>query len=174
MLIARGHLELNNDTIVARCYDFLKNHNLNDFDLPHGQLSDKLSTVVMAMYLNKNNLKHLMPHHWEEFRPLIDVIRHQSNNEEVKDSWFNILPPNTALREHSHQAMKIRGVTKYASFVYYPQMIQSISPMELLIDGVWIPIPVSAGDWICFELDDLHRVSLNTSDHHRISFAFNV
>lgn len=174
MLIARGHIELNNDAIISRSYQFINEHELTDFDDIYGKLNGRLSNVVMAMYLNKNNLTHLMPHHWEEFKPLIDVIEAQANNEKIKTSWFNILPPNTDLGEHNHSRSKTTQNTKYAAFVYYPQLTEGENPIELLIDGAWTPIPAQAGDWICFGLDALHRVPLNTTNHHRISFAFNI
>ena len=174
MIIARGHVDLDNDAIIARSYQFIIDHELRDFDHVYGKLDGKLSSVVMAMYLKQNNLKHLMPHNWEELNPLIDTIKSQSNNEDVKASWFNILPPNTDLREHTHAASKTHQGAKYASFVYYPEITANTHPIELLIDGIWVPIPVQSGDWICFGLETPHRVPLNTTDHHRISFAFNI
>lgn len=174
MLIARGHVNLDNESIITRSYQFISEHELTDFDDIYGKLDGKLSSVVMVMYLKQQNLNHLMPHNWEEFNPLIESIKNQSQGEEIKTSWFNILPPNTDLKEHNHSRSKTRQGTKYASFVYYPILTEGESPIELLIDGKWIPVPARAGDWICFGLDTVHRVPLNTTDHHRISFAFNV
>ena len=174
MLIARGHVDLNNDAIIARSYKFINEHNLNEFDKA-GKLKDgKLSSVIMALYLMENNLTHLMPHTWEEFNPLINAIENQSNNQKVKASWFNILPQNTSLGEHNHIAGKTMHGAKYAAFVYYSQLTKDSSPIELLIDNEWVPISAQVGDWICFDLECLHRVTLNPTDEHRISFAFNV
>jgi hypothetical protein len=174
MLIARGHVDLNNDAIIAQCYQFITEHELKDFDNIYGKLDGKLSSVVMAMYLKQQNLKHLMPHNWEEFGPLVNAIKNQSNGEDIKTSWFNILPSNTDLKEHNHSGGKTLQGTKYASFVYYPQLTEGAIPIELLIDNQWVPIPAQAGDWICFGLDSLHRVPMNVTNQHRISFAFNV
>jgi hypothetical protein len=174
MLIARGHVDLNNDAIIAKSYQFINEYKLHDFDHVYGKLNGRLSNVVMAMYLNKNNLTHLMPHNWEEFYPLVEAIKTQANNEEIKSSWLNILPPNTNLGEHNHEASKTLQSTKYAAFVYYPQLTQGENPIEILINNTWTPIPAQAGDWICFGLDTLHRVPMNTTNHNRISVALNV
>jgi hypothetical protein len=174
MIIARGHVDLDNEAINARSYKFISEHKLNDFDNVYGKLDGKLSSVVMSMYLRKNNLNHLMPHHWEELSPLIAAIKNQSNGEEVKASWFNILTQNTSLEAHNHVASKTRQGAKYAAFVYYSQLAEGATPIELLIDNEWVPIPAQAGDWICFDLECFHRVPLHLSDEHRISFAFNT
>ena len=77
MLISRGNVQLDNDAIISKCYDFLKNHKLQDIvrsgelNPYYGLLGDKLSSVVMSMYLRRNKLEHLMPQHWEEFKPTI-------------------------------------------------------------------------------------------------------
>jgi hypothetical protein len=175
MIIARGHVDLDNDAINARSYKFISEHNLIDFDNEFvKKLDGKLSSVIMSMYLIRNNLTHLMPHTWEEFGPLVSAIKNQSNGEEIKASWFNILLRNTKLEEHSHVASKTKQGAKYAAFVYYSQLPEGATPIELLIDNEWVPIPAQAGDWICFDLECTHRVPLNLSDDHRISFAFNT
>jgi len=174
MIIARGHVNLDNDAINARSYKFVNEHKLNDFDNEFGKLDGKLSSVVMSMYLRRNNLNHLMPHNWEEFEPLITAIQNQSNGEVVKASWFNILLRNTKLEEHTHVASKTKQGAKYAAFVYYSQLPEGATPIELLINNEWVPITAQAGDWICFDLECPHRVPLNLSDEHRISFAFNT
>lgn len=174
MLLARGHVDLDNDAINARGYKFITEHELKDIDNIYGKLNGKLSSVVMQIYLRKNNLIHLMPHNWEEFEPLITAIQNQSNGETVKASWFNILLRNTSLEEHNHVASKTMQGAKHAAFVYYSQLPEGATPIELLIDHEWVPIPAQAGDWICFDLECLHRVPLNLSNDHRISFAFNV
>ena len=56
ILLHRGNVELDNDTIISKCYDFLQNHTLTDKDGEYGKLDGKLSTVIMATYLTKNNL----------------------------------------------------------------------------------------------------------------------
>ena len=83
MIIARGHVDLDNDAINARGYEFINEHKLNDFDNEFGKLDGKLSSVVMSMYLRRNNLNHLMPHNWEEFQPLITAIQNQSNGQKL-------------------------------------------------------------------------------------------
>lgn len=179
MIISRGNVQLDNEAILARCYEFLNNHKLQDIirqaDLNqnYGKLDGKLSSVVMAMYLRRNKLEHLMPQHWEEFKPLVDIIKQQSGKENIINGWFNILPTNTDLPAHTHSETKRVG-TSYGSFVYYPKLIENDIPIELPIDGKWIPVGAKTGDWICFGLDCVHRVPLNTTDHHRISFAFDV
>jgi hypothetical protein len=174
MLIARGHVDLNNDVILERSYQFINEHKLEDrSDHAYGQLDGRLSSVVMALYLIQNNLTHLMPHNWEEFKPLVDVIKTQSNGESIKRSWFNILPKNKGLLEHNHTNSRTTQNTKYAAFVYYPQLTHD-APIELLVNDQWTPIPAQSGDWLCFSFDTLHRVPPNNSDSHRISFAFNV
>ena len=109
-----------------------------------------------------------------KFEPLITAIQNQSNGETVKASWFNILTPNTSIEAHNHVASKTRQGAKYAAFVYYSQLAEGATPIELLIDNEWVPIPAQAGDWICFDLECFHRVPLHLSDDHRISFAFNT
>jgi hypothetical protein len=176
MLISRGHVDLDNDAVNARSYNFLNQHklNLNALDEEMGILNGKLSSVLLSMYLQKNNLNHLIPHTWEELAPLITAIESQANNQKIKASWFNILPQNTSIGEHNHVNSKTRQGAKYAAFVYYSQLSEGATPIELLIDNEWVPIPAQTGDWICFDLECPHRVPLNLSDDHRISFAFNI
>ena len=171
--LGRGHLDLDNTAIIKQCYDFLENHTLNDIDSIYGKLDGRLSTVVMAIYLTKNNLKHLKPHNWPVLVPLVEAIKKQSNLETVERSWFNILPANTNLGEHSHVNSKNNGAT-YGSFVFYPEVVEGDSQIELLLDSKWVPINVQTGDWICFGLDCIHRVPKNKTDHHRISIVFNI
>jgi hypothetical protein len=173
MLLSRGSLNLDNDAIVTKCYEFLAKHTLVDTDEKYGQLNGKLSSVLMVRYLEKNNLKHLMPHHWTELKPLVDIIKEQSNSENIESSWFNILPPTTSITAHSHTLSKSRG-TKYGSFVYYPKVIKDSSHIELLINDKWVSVCVDTGTWISFDLDCLHRVPTNNTKQHRISIAFNV
>ncbi len=171
--LARGHVDLDNDAIITKCYDFLKTHTLEDLEGIYGKLDGKLSTVIMAIYLINNNLMHLMPHNWLELLPLVDVIKKQANNKNVERSWFNILPSDTYLGAHSHTHNKKSGAT-YGSFVYYPKVVEDDSQIELLLNGEWTTITVQTGDWICFGLDCVHRVPKNKTDHHRISIVFNV
>ena len=173
MFLGRGHLDLNNTAIIKKCYDFLENHTLNDIDSKYGKLNGRLSTIVMAIYLSKNNLKHLMPHNWPELALLVEAIKKQSNLEIIERSWFNILPSDTDLGEHSHINSKNNGAS-YGSFVYYPKVAEGDSQIELLLNGEWIPITVQTGDWICFGLDCVHRVPKNNMNHHRISIVFNI
>jgi hypothetical protein len=179
MITSRGNIQLDNEAIIARCYDFLKNHKLQDIVRPgelnpnYGKLGGKLSSVVMSMYLRRNKLEHLMPQHWEEFKPLIDIIKQQSGKESIINGWFNILPTNTGLEAHTHSETKKIGTT-YGSFVYYPKLEEDYNPIELLINNEWIPITAQTGDWICFNLDCIHKVPVNTTDRHRISFTFDL
>jgi hypothetical protein len=171
--LARGHVDLDNDAIIAKCYDFLQNHTLTDVEGVYGKLDGRLSTVIMAIYLNKNNLSHLMPHNWIELTPLVDAIKEQSKCNHIERSWFNVLPSDTDLGAHSHIHSKNNGAT-YGSFVYYPKVVEDDSQIELLLNGEWTTITVQTGDWICFGLDCVHRVPKNKTDHHRISIVFNV
>lgn len=174
MLIARGHVDLDNDAINARGYKFISEHSFDELDNELKILNGKLSSVIMQIYLRKNKLTHLMPHNWEELEPLMSTIRKQANGEEVKSSWFNILLPNTKIDDHSHVNSKTTQGATYAAFVYYSQLPEGATPIELLIDNEWVPIPAQTGDWMCFDLECRHRVPLNMSDQHRISFAFNT
>jgi hypothetical protein len=173
MLLNRGNLNLDNDAIITKCYEFLNEHTLVDTNENYGQLNGKLSSVLMARYLEKNKLRHLMPHHWPELKSLVDIIKEQSNSEDVESSWFNILPHATSITAHAHILSKTRGA-KYGSFVYYPKVINDDSYIELLINDKWVSVWVSTGTWISFDLDCLHRVPTNNTEHHRISIAFNV
>jgi hypothetical protein len=174
MLIARGHVDLDNDAINARGYKFISEHSFDELDSEFNILNGKLSSVIMQIYLRKNKLTHLMPHNWEEFEPLMTAIQNQAQGGEVKSSWFNILLLNTKIDDHSHVNSKTTQGATYAAFVYYSQLPEGATPIELLIDNEWVPIPAQAGDWICFDLECRHRVPLNMSDQHRISFAFNI
>jgi hypothetical protein len=179
MLISRGNVQLDNDAIISKCYDFLKNHKLQDIvrsgelNPYYGLLGDKLSSVVMSMYLRRNKLEHLMTQHWEEFKPLIDIIKQQSGKESILNGWFNILPTNTDLPAHTHIEALKKGAT-YGSFVYYPKLEKEDAPIELLVNNEWTTIDVQTGDWLCFDLNCVHRVPMNTTDSHRISFAFDI
>jgi hypothetical protein len=173
MIIGRGNLKLDNTSIISRAYDFLNNYNLHDFDMQYGQLGGRLSSVVMAMYLYEHKLLNLMPQYWEEFKPLTTMISSQCNNKNIIFSWFNILPTGTALPAHNHKEGKNRGCS-YGTFVYYPNLIDGDISIELFKDDTWIPIHAQTGDWIWFDLDCVHRVPINNTDHHRISFAFDL
>jgi hypothetical protein len=151
----------------------LEEHDLRDIDKEFGQLNGRLSSVVMAMYLGANNLRHLMPHNWNEFKPLVDAINNTCNGLTIKRSWFNILPSNTDLAAHTHLKSKERGAT-FGTFVYYPKLVENDVPLELLTNNEWVTVPTKTGDWVCFDLECTHRVPLNNASHHRISFAFDI
>ena len=165
-LLNRGHVDLDNDAIVYKCYDFVKNYNL-DYN------TDSIYGKFMSIYLSDTNVKHLMPHKWVEFAPLVDAIKKQSNLDTIDRSWFNIVPNGKEIRAHSHVDSGKAGAT-YGSFVYYPNVEKEDSQIELLLKSKWVPIPVTTGDWICFKLSSIHRVPKNKTDHPRISVVFNV
>lgn len=173
MIIRRGNLKLDNTTIVSRAYEFLDNYNLHDFDVQYGQLKGRLSTIVMVMYLYKNKLQHLMPHYWKEFEPLNEIISMHCENKKVRSSWFNILPTGTSLPAHNHKVSKDQGST-HGTFIYYPQLEDGDVLLELFENDEWVPVHAQTGDWIWFDLDCMHRVPINNTDHHRISFAFDL
>lgn len=170
--LGKWHIELDNDAIIKRCYSFLENHTLYDTDSIYGKLEGKLSSVVMASYLKNNDLTQLMPHNWPELSSLVAEIEKHSNSK-CSTSWFNILPKDTDLKEHSHVNSKNHGAI-YGSFVYYPEVVPEDSRIELLINNTWTPVSVQSGDYICFELECLHRVPKNKINHNRISIVFNI
>jgi hypothetical protein len=172
MFLHRGHINLDNDAIIKRCYDFLDEHNLEELVGEWGQLHGKLSTVLMSMYLLKNKLGHLMPHNWPELKALVDVLE-QTSGENIKISWFNIFPPGTRLPEHTHENSARMG-TRYGSVVYYPKLSQDDATLEIFSNGEWSPVNANTGDWLSFDLKCLHRVPVNNTNHHRISFTFDL
>jgi hypothetical protein len=172
MILARGHIELDNDAIIKHCYNFLDEHKLNDYDKEWGQLGSRLSSVAMVMYLRKNKLDHLMPHFWPEFKSLVDQIEN-TIGKKIKISWFNILTPGTNLSEHTHINGRARGMV-YGSVVYYPKLDADDATLEIFENDEWKAVPAITGDWVSFGLECLHQVPTNNTDRHRISFSFDL
>jgi hypothetical protein len=164
MILSRGKYKGPTNEIVSKCYSIVKNYQLPKIVNDGGE---KDGTINMVPWLMKRNLSTLMPHYWDELKPLIETVEQLTNGNTVTFSWFNILPYGSSLGEHRHLK------PNHSVFIYYPKCSDASSAFEFYENGSWISVQVETGDWIQVKNHVLHRVPKNYGED-RISIAFNA
>jgi len=140
-MITEGHLDFDNESLKQRCiraWDALP----FDGDRKSKGVIEKLSTKYDPFY---------NPHTWEEFKPVLDVIRTLTDSE-IKYSFMHLINRGALQNQHMHPD------AKHSVFVYYPNQLEEHPPIEFLLDGEWVPYKRYTGDWLYFPRTTLHRV----------------
>jgi len=82
--------------------------------------------------------------------------------------WFNDMPPTSVTLPHTHD-----DDDEMLSGVYYVSVPQDSGNLILLNNSDKKTITPKEGQLILFKADCLHEVSVNNSQHHRLSIGMN-